>query len=291
MFQEPQTVVEPALGVDWDTVCIECDDSGVQLQFVAPAGSLVSDTQPHSLIALQNDSSPQRARDSLWQAFEPTASPTRLRLSSWTKRAVKPRALLGESLLPLVDLVSCDPSTPRQRAGLKELVVPFSDEGPSLLAKLSQSGLPRPATGLYQCEGLCLRPLPSAAKDHEMPPPSLIFHMTELHAEATKIGHTGRKGAGQYMLRSEAVPGLDVRLCPADGYSTHFAEAQESLLAGSLSPLQSDHVLDGAKGEVDPRTNQIDCWVEFRANMARPSGFFAKKKKRTIAKAPDLPFE
>jgi len=39
-----------------------------------------------------------------------------------------------------------------------------------------------------------------------------------------------------------------------------------------------------------------DCWVEFRANLKKPSGFFTRNTKSNrqshkVAKAPDIPYE
>ena len=98
---------------------------------------------------------------------------------------------------------------------------------------------------------------------------------------------------GQLMVRSDDWVGMDLRFCEQTKYSAGFAEAQESLLAGSLPSLQSTHVLDGAQGTVDPRTDKMDCWVEFRESVRNPVGYWSKQtttNKRT-AKAPDLPYE
>ena len=72
-----------------------------------------------------------------------------------------------------------------------------------------------------------------------------------------------------------------------------FAEAQESLLAASLPELQSSHVLEGAKGTVDPKTERMDCWAEFRATVRNPRGFLKRNEVivTKTAKAPDLPYE
>ena len=93
---------------------------------------------------------------------------------------------------------------------------------------------------------------------------------------------------------------VDIRLCPATKPSSMFAEAQESLLASSLSELQSKHVLThhsakdtaAADREADPKTNNMDCWVEFRANIRNPKGFLPRQSASPrTAKAPDLPYE
>jgi len=166
---------------------------------------------------------------------------------------------------------------------------------------------------------LCLRPLPAAKEDRKLPPPSLVFsthsvdHVQELASAMTvddiketnkdkdassptatvavvrtgKIGYTGN-GVGQIMLQTTDWMGLDVRFCQATKYSSMFAEAQESLLAGSLAELQSPHVLQGGSKQV----KEGDCWAEFRANLKHPSGFLQRTAKPSkIAKAPDLPYE
>ena len=94
--------------------------------------------------------------------------------------------------------------------------------------------------------------------------------------------------------------GMHVRLCSQQKPSSRFAEAQDSLFASSLSELQSQDVLL-AKEETsaDPRTNNTDCWVEFRANLRHPLGFLplssllstASSSPPKIAKAPNLPYE
>jgi hypothetical protein len=137
-----------------------------------------------------------------------------------------------------------------------------------------------------------------------------------------KIGHAGRSAhkdlaallQGQYRLESDDLSGLDVRLCGSEAYQSMFCEAHESLLAGSLDQLQSLDVLGAGSrrnglpsegstaashpaeedcGALDPRTVSSDCWIEFRANLRRPSGFFHRKRadKGGSAKMPDLPYE
>jgi hypothetical protein len=87
-------------------------------------------------------------------------------------------------------------------------------------------------------------------------------------------------------------------------------------MAGSLDDLQNANVMvEGgntrslndveitvssskaiaSKKKVDVMNGLGDCWVEFRANIKRPQGFFDKKARtktmNRIAKAPDLPYE
>jgi hypothetical protein len=191
-----------------------------------------------------------------------------------------------------------------------------SSSNMTLLQRLSKSlALSRPVTGLYQMPdddgggGVCLRPLPTGRQDWQVTPPSLVFHVDSLASildllsnkqdeaknnkddqavSITKIGYSGMKNRpGQLMLRHADLNGIDVRFCQATTYSSMFAEAQESLLAGSLQELQSNH--HGAKTG--------HCWVEFHANMKNPSGFIAKAKQGSMskllrrAKPQDLPFE
>jgi hypothetical protein len=195
---------------------------------------------------------------------------------------------------------------------LKEIVIPANDErdrdGYTLLDQFSQasSRFGRPCTGLYQFKDaskLCLRPLPAAEADRRLPPPSLVFHTDSVDriqelaltaATATvdvssspdnstataKIGYNGT-GKGQIMVQTGDWTGLDVRFCEATKYSSMFAEAQTSLLAGGLPELQHGN------GETD----NGDCWVEFRANLRNPAGFLRRTKAPRIAKVPDLPYE
>jgi hypothetical protein len=142
-----------------------------------------------------------------------------------------------------------------------------------------------------------------------------------------RIGHAGGGGShkdlvalrhGQYRLESDDLSGLDVRLCGSEAYQSMFCEAHESLLAGSLEQLQSLDVLGAGRrwrglpvensamtshhskenrgtldDEIDPRTVSSDCWIEFRANLRRPSGFFNRRHtgKGGSAKAPELPYD
>ena len=101
----------------------------------------------------------------------------------------------------------------------------------------------------------------------------------------------------QVMLLHKDLLGLDVRYCPRTAVSSAFAEAQDSLLAGSLEELQSTNVLVSRREEVksDARVGNGDCWIEVRANLKRPSKLFQRSKnsqrKQKIAKIPDLPYD
>ena len=257
---------------------------------------------------------------------------------------------LLEGDLPKLDL-SClsqykgnEPlSTQKQRilqpgiSGIRELVIPSFDN--AIQSHLSScSAMTRPKVGLYRWpgndttnHGLVIRPLPSAAEDRELSPPSIVFQCDNLescvetlkeneatdnnHTALAKVGFSGCGRGGQYMIRNSLLGGLDIRLCDATELSSSFAEAQEALLAASLDELQSVNVMnegsdDGRNTGKDSSTAQQggsdamnglgDCWVEFRANVKKPGGFFGRKggivgggsrRKPEIAKAPDIPYE
>lgn len=200
---------------------------------------------------------------------------------------------------------------------LKEIAIPVYDDavysdGQSLLSVLGSSSLKRPALGLYQWpgdDGVVIRPLPSAMEDRSLPPPSLVFYCNDLE-EATakvsslggisaKIGHNGLKKSGQLMISHQSLLGLDIRLTDTMQYASSFPEAQEALLASSLEELQNVNVCRGGGGKnnsvAENKTDQGDCWGEFRANMKHPSGYLKRATKsgrtRRIAKVPDLPYE
>jgi hypothetical protein len=203
---------------------------------------------------------------------------------------------------------------------LKEVAIPFYDDcfypnGQSLLSVLGSSTLIRPTVGLYQWpdNGIAIRPLPSAEEDRTISVPSLVFFNKDLDtvaaqvsavgAVSAKIGYNGLAESGQLMVSHPMLYGLDIRVTDCVEFASAFPEAQEALLASSLGELQNTNVLvKGGKendvatrSTVDTRENQGDCWVEFRANMKRPSGFIkrstTRKSKVRTAKAPDLPFE
>ena len=140
----------------------------------------------------------------------------------------------------------------------------------------------------------------------------------------TKLGFNGYQNNGQLRIESSEknkikndyssvnTSSLEFRYCDAKELSSSFAEAQESLLAGSLDDLQNVNVMvegtdkkknkndkkiddDASNSENESRIDLMnglgDCWVEFRTNIKQPSGFFRKGGGRIIAKAPDLPFK
>jgi hypothetical protein len=196
-----------------------------------------------------------------------------------------------------------------QPGQLKEVAIPTTLEqslssSTSLFSKLSS--LERAATGLYRFpdaqQQFCLRPLPVGKQDLHLAPPSLIFHVQSLEKALSgmlqpkppstittiveRIGYNGTQNAGQVVLRHPCFHGLDIRLCESVQRRSMFHEAQESLLAGSLPELQSKHVLVSQQQQQipDPRTNEADCWVEFRATMRHPSGFVARKLENRSAR-------
>ena len=217
---------------------------------------------------------------------------------------------------------------------LREISLPFNDNlvdsnGFTLPSIFSNSSLSRPLVGLYQWptfdnNGLVFRPLPAAEHDLKLPPPSLIFQCESLEvadslvekvgASTARVGFSGCSRKGQLMVKHENLTGLDIRFCEGKGFSSSFAEAQESLFAGSFDDLQSSDVMSEGKQEnndgiiVSTRSDAMnglgDCWMEFRSNMKRPSGFFKKYKSsfssrndsvvsklRRVAKAPNIPYK
>lgn len=227
--------------------------------------------------------------------------------------------------------------------GLREIVVPYvpNDVHRAFFSSLARPVDPstgRPVVGLCRWPGsaLLLRPLPASAVDRSLPPPSLVIRRRDLDddvvvadnneeeaiATTSRVGFTSG-GGGQLMVHHPALRGVDLRLCAATGLSSSFAEAQDALLAGSLDDLQSENVLvEGGRNQnesndvkatrsrTDVKDKSIkerllgDCWVEFRANMRRPEGFFSSFERGGLspstrgrdgggrsAKAPDIPYE
>ena len=91
------------------------------------------------------------------------------------------------------------------------------------------------------------------------------------------IGATGRNRTGQLRVATPWHAGLDVRLCEAATCSPAFSEGTEALLEGVLPEFRKPH--DAASQAeydtlvADLRTNS-DCWVDVRAMMRHPAGFF-----------------
>ena len=218
---------------------------------------------------------------------------------------------------------------------LKEIVIPFDFSNTmygsssnttttfiDTLSNIRHQEFNRSVTGLYQLpySNLYIRPIPMAKEDRQCcTKPTLIFHSDTDHMDGVlqqnhtidtnidgttklmKIGYTGRQSHGQVMISdSSRFGGISVRLCAQQQPTSAFAEAQDSLLASSLNELQSQHVLlSTSDHSKDPRTNNTDCWVEFRANLRHPLGFIptsslvsgSLSNPPKIAKAPDLPYE
>ena len=203
-----------------------------------------------------------------------------------------------------------------QEFGLKEIVIPHFEEaaytdGSTLLSKISEAKLTRPIVGVYRWTNphfpINFRPLPTAIEDKVLPSASLIFHCTDTDIErmekqsgirTARIGYGGR-GAGQLMLIHEDLAGLDIRYCPKLEPSSSFCEAQDSLMAGSLGELQSTNTLRSGvaeEGVDDEKLGNADCWIETRATLKRPGGYFRRSGSRNptktrIAKIPDIPYE
>ena len=313
-----------ALGsrMEWDSVEVSSTGSTSTLFHLLSPKTVADRTGPLSLLAIQQADSVEECRSKLADSLPRQTAFRRMMftLNQMLGKPVSSTHLLGRHGLPLLQWSSLDQGDDADASSsnkvalnagqLKEVAIPAHDDAsygnehnqqsaPTLFSKLSP--LCRPVTGLYQFPAteLCLRPLPTALQDRRVAPSSLIFHVNSLESELEhmqlkdthfvhRIGYTGTQ-KGQIMLRHPDLHGLDLRLCESNKRNSMFAEAQESLMAGSLEELQSTHVLEKPT-EVDPRTNNMDCWVEFRATVRHPSGFF-QKKKAGVAKAPDIPYE
>mmetsp|Transcript_10196 Transcript_10196/g.19089 ORF Transcript_10196/g.19089 Transcript_10196/m.19089 type:complete len:419 (+) Transcript_10196:3491-4747(+) len=208
---------------------------------------------------------------------------------------------------------------------LREIAIPYDDEstypdGLTLLQSLSKSTLSRPKTGLFQWKSasasFAIRPLPIAKVDLNLPSPSMIFQCESLDkvqseysrdVNLNKVGYNSIT-PGQLMVGHEDLQGIDLRYCQSKELSSMFPEAQESLMAGSLDDLQNVNVMVkggnaqssndqvvASRTRIDSLNGLGDCWVEFRANLKRPMGYFEGKSRRKsvqrTAKAPDLPYE
>jgi hypothetical protein len=334
----------PGFSRSWDSVASRCPNSGAMIHFCSMQNANNSKSANHhrkvsfSLLAVTDTTAPSSSShysDYILSCRNLLASHVKenafvLKMKYLVGRPITTADLLrsmSKGGLPLLSLPesSEEVTEPRenttknhkQRPFLKEVVIPYFDDavyadGSSLLSNITR--LQRPTVGLYNwstgssssSSSIRIRPLPTAAEDQVLPPPSLIFHceyseeinVEELPHGATtaKIGCNGRNGNGQLMLRHADLVGLDVRYCPQTSVSSSFSEAQESLLAGSIDELQSTNtLLAGGGGETaneDDRLGKADCWVEVRANIKRPWGFWhrSSSKKRT-AKPFNLPYE
>lgn len=285
----------------------------------------------------------QHARDSIAQNLD-TSSKSALKLLGMTKfRDIYPHDLTAlDQGMPILVLpaenIAEHKDADKVSSNIREIVLPFTVESRykdnmTLQQKLSSSGMYRPKVGLYEWPtGFpILRPLPAAETDLTLSNPSLIFQCKSLdtmqekisdEVTISKVGFNSLSSSGQLVIHHPAIQGIEIRLCESTELSSSFAEAQDSLMAGSLDDLQNVNVLaeGGAgktksmdvelysskssqgtqniskeRGKVDAMNGLGDCWVEFRANMKRPVGFFDKKARakpvQTIAKPPDLPYE
>ena len=246
-------------------------------------------------------------------------------------------SLPTKSTTPATSVVNSGSSTSSQKAPyLKEIVIPSFDfasyeDGSTIFTSLSFSeAMKRVVTGVYQWPDslTSIRPLPTSAEDRRLPSPSFIFFHDDVDRTvanvtssrryaggdgddsgyvmtAARIGYGGL-GDGQVMLQHPDLLGLDVRLCPKPNVSPAFSEAQESLLAASMDELQNANTLNAGRSDEakdDERVGKGDCWVEVRANLKQPGGFFrsggtggvtvtrSSSRKQRIAKIPDIPYE
>eukprot|EP00934_Nitzschia_sp_Nitz4_P000662 Nitzschia sp. Nitz4//scaffold102_size76354//57059//58180//NITZ4_005640-RA/size76354-processed-gene-0.45-mRNA-1//-1//CDS//3329532273//662//frame0 len=316
----------PGASRRWDSVASVCPKSGTVVHFCSIDGSEKprEKTPPLALLGLTDrpkngsvEAAIQDFRDKL--ASEVSTQSGTIMMKQVFGQSVSVASLLrGVSThgLPILELPASE-ELPHRPAGLKEVVIPFFDnaaynDDTTLLGRIGAAQLTRPTVGLYQWPGTLthIRPLPTAAEDQRLPPPSLVFHLDNMddirvHEErgvqVAKIGFGGHR-IGQLMLLHPDLLGLDVRVCQQEGYSSAFAEAQESLMAGSLDELQSTYaLLEGGGNQVgkeDDRVGNADCWVEVRANLKNPSGFFGReggmrrgKSTHRIASIPNLPPE
>ena len=214
---------------------------------------------------------------------------------------------------------------------IKELAIPFFPHisSPALsfdhefyvscLARPKNSMTGKPVIGLFQWPqqaGVAFRPIPAAREDIVLPHPSLVFQCSSLDVAADELSNFGvdlhkvgftsgmnrgnnkRSMNGQLAVVHPDFGGLDVRVCDGSNFNAGFAENQEALMASSLSELQNANVLAEGGGGHQQRNHDFmngigDCWVEFRAQMKKPSGFFGSRKRAPlrIAKPPDLPPE
>lgn len=310
----------------WDSIGLECPSSGTMIHWISVQSILStssSQSSKHEILGITQGETLDDSMDEFADAVLSRQSFFNILMRSLIGQTLPNSIFLGgRNAGPIVTFSEGD--SDRRGGGvddeessveecfrpntLKEIAMPLYLASPhsnlNLVDQLSRSHLHRPVSGLYQySSGLCLRPLPAAPEDRTLSPPSFVFQCNSVENyenslssnESFHVSRVGRTGAqaGQLIVRPvKKSLGFDIRLCETMSHASSFAEAQESLMAGSLPELQSTHVLKGANGSVDPRTNSMDCWVEFRANMKNPWGFFSKRNQVThISKAPDLPYE
>ena len=307
----------------WVSVAAKCKSSETIIHFVALDQKSNRRSEPSLALLAIADNESGSDEEAVASSRQLIAS----RLSSFAQRSsIVLRHTFGQSIgtnsilgygggLPLLQLRETT-STVAPRNGLREVTIPHFDDArypneETLLQTLSSSKMPRPVLGLYQLSnGVALRPLPTANEDRQLSQLALVYHdndwdqmedrCQEENATAAKIGFNGMTRNGQIMIAHEDLPGINIRLTGAEEFSSSFAEAQDALLAASLSELQSVNVLKEGGGNEesssDSKTNVADCWVEFRATVAKPSGFVKrggnqKRTKLRTANVPDLPYE
>lgn len=317
----------PGMSRSWDSVVSRCQHSGTLIHFCSLNITERSNGKDNflSLIGLTDqptgtpvEESIQLFRDTLALVVEGNAR--MITIKQFFGGTMSPLTLLqGTSSggLPILQLPkeSMSPTEPQpDGGGLKELVIPFFDnaaykDGSTLLSRIGSVGLNRPTVGVYQWPNSAthIRPLPTAHEDQRLPPPSIIFHhdtpeevnkyQEEHGVKVAKIGYGGHR-IGQLMLLHPDLAGIDIRVCPQQTFSSSFSESQESLLAASLDELQSTNtLLDGnEEGKDDDRIGNADCWIEVRANLKNPSGYWRRqgglsRSRNRTAKVPNIPFE
>ena len=295
----------PIFSNSWDSIALKCQSSGTMIHFLSNS-DVKEDSAKRNAFALlgitnatENDSNQaaiQSFRNLLASNMENRSSSMKLKNSLGSLQPQEMLRDVSNGSLPLLFLGEQDANSQHEAtknvppSGLKEVVVPFFDyaeytDGSTILSRLSR--MQRPAVGVYQLgnRSVRVRPLPTAAEDRSLPPPSLIFHCnnleevnpTEVGAKSGKIGFSGNR-IGQLMVQHEDLLGLDIRFCSSEKVTSAFDEAQESLLAGSLEELQSTNTLQagGEKSKDDDRIGVADCWIEVRANLKSPSGFLRR---------------
>lgn len=314
----------PGFSREWKSSASVCPSSGSLIHFCSIEDA--DKSGPFSMIGLTDSKgtaqkSVQNFRDLFASSVQDRSAAIKLR-GSLPGNGISPMSLLksissgGLPLLqlPLAGKDTFSDTTHEDNASgsrLKEIVVPYFDnatfkDGSTFQYRISEASLTRPTVGVYQWTNSTthVRPLPTAAEDQRLPPPSFIFQSsnlddifekTNLGLKVAKIGYSGNK-IGQLMMLHPDLEGIDIRYCSQDAVSSAFCEAQESLLAASLEELQSANALlaGGEQGQDDKRLGNADCWVEVRANLKSPSGYWQRKgsqSKPRIAKIPDIPYE
>jgi hypothetical protein len=334
----------------WDSVASQCPTSDTVLHWLS-AGSSNSSARGGAFSLLGITAAPHptaitETRTTLAAAFP--ASQWSLRMRHWLQRPLTAPMVLNQQYgLPVLELPSSsDTGTTNDSASAasvpqstssssssprwKEIAFTMDDEaqytdGSTVLSKLSDSGLTRPVTGLYEwptsnsssTKGLYVRPIPTAQVDFKGQFQSVVLtfqtpsvhDVLEQHRTSStnnnnwqlqwhKIGFTGHRN-GQLRLQATCtqnttlqniLPGLDVRFCDTDQPSSVFNEAGEALLASSVDELQSPNVLKSKAdpGIVDDKMGSADCWIEVRT-MARNPGLYNKRPHKIATAPPSYP--